>query len=74
MKRTKAGILLVAGLVGLQVAFNLPVLFAGGSDGEFWQRPILGFLPASIAYYFVWLALTVPFGWWLLHVTWRDAR
>lgn len=60
--------------VALMVLYNVPLFVATESARELWQRPLFGFLPASIAYYLIWLLLTVPFGWWLLRVTWKDAR
>ena len=65
---------LAAAFVALMLLYNLPFWWTSPAALAFWQRPILGFLPASIAYYLIWLALTVPFGWWLLRATWRDAR
>ena len=71
-RRTKVSLSIA--LVALMALYNLPYLSTTPSAADFWQRPLFGFLPASIAYYLIWLALTVPFGWWLLRATWRDAR
>jgi|GEM_PF-3235796 len=71
-RRTKVSLSIA--FLALMGLYNLPNIWTTPSATEFWQSPILGFLPASIAYYLIWLALTVPFGWWLLRVTWRDAR
>ena len=69
-QRTKVSLSIA--LLALMALYNLPYISTAPAD--FWQRPLFDFLPASIAYYLVWLALTVPFGWWLLRATWRDAR
>ncbi len=71
-RRTKVSLSIA--LFALMGLYNLPYFWTTPSAAEFWQRPLFGFLPASIAYYLVWLALTVPFGWWLLRVMRSDAR
>jgi len=71
---TRNKLILPIAFFALLILYNAPLFLNGSSGSEAWQRPLFGFLPVSIAYYIIWLALTVPFGWWLVRVTWRDAQ
>lgn len=61
-------------LLALVAVLALIVLHNDVWNREAQLEPVLGWMPADMVYRVVWVTVGAGVLWWVLRVTWRDAR